>query len=69
MNSLIGQVTDKHVCLGKVKPLSICLGEYISKYDEIALVEIAKTILDIPVYKMKTQTKRNGMRLVPHQIC
>lgn len=68
MNPLIGQMLDKHVYLGKVKPLAICLGEYISKYDEIALVEIAKTVLDIPVYKMKTQINRNSMKLVPHQI-
>ena len=68
MNPLIGQMLDKHVYLGKVKPLAICLGEYISKYDEIALVEIAKTILDIPVYKMKTQINRNSMKLVPYQI-
>ena len=56
-----------YVCLGYVRPLAIYLGEFISSYDEIALMEIAKQ-KGIAVYKMKTKMYKNRCKLNPIKI-
>jgi hypothetical protein len=68
INPLIGKYEEKHVLLGYAKPQAMYLGEFISEYDEIALTEIAKNILNIPIYKMKSVMGSNNMKLVPYQI-
>ena len=61
-------VPQQHMLLGKLKPVAIYLGEKISKYNEIALIKIAKDILEIPIYKMKTKIYKHNCKLVPVEL-
>lgn len=51
-----------HEKMINLKPVAIYLGEYISKYNEIALTNIAKE-KGIRVYKMKTIYKKDKLEL------
>ena len=60
--SLDGFAYNMHEKIISLKPVAIYLGEYISKYDEIVLTNIAKE-KKISVYKMKTIYKKDRLEL------
>lgn len=69
VNFLFGKVDDPHALIATdVKPKAIYLGEEISNYDEIALIEIAKNKLFVPVYKMKTKIRKNSFKLIAEKL-
>lgn len=53
-----------YICIGNLTPKALYLGEYISEYDKLALIEIAKQKA-LPVYQMKTKMYKNRCKLVP----
>lgn len=63
LNNLNGG--NDHVFLPNVFPKAIYLGEKISQYDKIALVEIAENHLHVPVYQMQTKVCKSKNKLVP----
>lgn len=56
---------NDHVFLPDVFPKAIYLGEKISQYDKIALVEIAENHLHVPIYQMQTKVCKSKNKLVP----
>lgn len=62
--SILNRGND-HVFLPDVFPKAIYLGEKISQYDKIALVEIAENHLHVPVYQMQTKVCKSKNKLVP----
>lgn len=56
---------NTHEKITSLKPIAIYLGEYISKYDEAILINIAKE-KGISVYKMKTVHKKDKLELQHH---
>lgn len=53
-----------YLCIGNLIPKALYLGEYISEYDKLALIEIAKQ-KGLPVYQMKTKMYKNRCKLIP----
>ena len=53
-----------YICIGNLTPKALYLGEYISEYDKLALIEIAKQ-KGLPVYQMKTKMYKNRCKLIP----
>ena len=66
-NPLIGKLGNDFVDIGRIVPKAIYLGEKISKYNEDALVEMAKK-KGIEVYKMKTSIVGSTLKLKPIRI-
>ena len=63
-NIFESQAYSPHVLLGTgLQPKAVYLGEFINQFDEIAIREIAKNKLFVPLYKMRTIVYKNRCKL------
>ena len=61
--TILNNFTPYVLISNSVYPKSIYLGENIENHAQKMLVTIAKHILHIPVYKMKTKVNKNSLKL------